>query len=44
LPSGKSISGKGVTPDIQVEESSDLFRINSSTDNQLDFALKLLKG
>ena len=44
LPSGKSISGKGVTPDIVVEESSDLFRIDSSTDNQLDFALKLLNG
>ena len=44
LPSGKSISGEGVTPDIVVEEDSDLFRINTETDNQLDFALKLLNG
>ena len=44
LPSGKSISGKGVTPDIVVEEDNDLFRINTSTDNQLDFAVKLLNG
>ncbi len=44
LPSGKSISGKGVTPDIVVEEDSDLFRINTETDNQLDFAVKLLNG
>ena len=44
LPSGKSISGEGVTPDIVVEEDSDLFRINTETDNQLDFAVKLLNG
>ncbi len=44
LPSGKSISGKGVTPDIVVGEDSDLFRINTETDNQLDFAVKLLNG
>ena len=44
LPSGKSISGKGVTPDIVVEEDNDLFRINTSTDNQLVFAVKLLNG
>ena len=44
LPSGKSISEVGVTPDIVVEEDSDLFRINTETDNQLDFAVKLLNG
>ena len=44
LPSGKSISGTGVTPDIIVEESSDGFRIDTETDNQLDFAIKLLNG
>ncbi len=44
LPSGKSISEVGVTPDIEVAESSDEFRINTETDNQLDFAVKLLNG
>ncbi len=44
LPSGKSISGVGITPDIEVTESSDEFKINSETDNQLDFAIKLLNG
>ena len=44
LPSGKSISGTGVTPDIEIAESSDEFRINTETDNQLDFAVKLLNG
>ena len=44
LPSGKSISGEGVTPDIVIEEDSDLFRINTETDNQLDFAVKLLNS
>ena len=44
LPSGKSISEVGVTPDIEIEEDSDDFRINTDTDNQLDFALKLLNG
>ena len=44
LPSGKSISGTGITPDIEVEESSDEFRIGTETDNQLDFALTLLNG
>ena len=44
LPSGKSISGTGITPDIEVEESSDEFRIGTETDNQLDFAIKLLSG
>ena len=44
LPSGKSISGTGIVPDIEILESSDDFRINTKTDNQLDFALKLLNG
>ena len=44
LPSGKSISDVGVTPDIEVDESSDEFRLNTKTDNQLSFALKLLNG
>ena len=44
LPSGKSISEVGVTPDIEIEESSDAFVINTDTDNQLNFAVKLLNG
>ena len=44
LPSGKSISGTGITPDIEVEESSDKFRIGTETDNKLDFAITLLNG
>ena len=44
LPSGKSISEVGVTPDIEVVEGSDNFKFNSETDNQLNFALKLLNG
>jgi|TARA_A100001011_G_scaffold33528_1_gene32110 carboxyl-terminal processing protease len=44
LPSGKSISEVGVTPDIEIEEKSEEFRINTKTDNQLNFALKLLNG
>jgi len=44
LPSGKSISEVGVTPDIEVVEESEKFKINSKTDNQLNFALKLLNG
>ncbi|MDA9108252.1 S41 family peptidase [Candidatus Pelagibacter sp.] len=44
LPSGKSISEVGVTPDIEVAEGSDNFKFNSETDNQLNFAIKLLNG
>jgi len=44
LPSGKSISGTGITPDIEVVEDSENFRIDTETDNQLDFAVKLLNG
>ncbi len=41
LPSGKSISEVGVTPDILVEEEGNDFRINSEEDNQLNYAIKL---
>jgi len=44
LPSGKSISEVGVTPDIVVFEETENFKFNSDTDNQLNFALKLLNG
>ena len=44
LPSGKSISEVGVTPDILVEEKGDGFKINSETDNQLNYAINLLKS
>ena len=44
LPSGKSISEIGVTPDIDIAEGSDDFKINSKNDNQLNFALKLFNG
>ena len=44
LPSGKSISEVGVTPDIEVVEGSDNFKFNSETDNQLNFAIKLFNG
>ncbi len=44
LPSGKTISGVGVIPDIEIFEDSDEFEINTKTDNQLNFALKLLNS
>ena len=44
LPSGKSISEIGVSPDIEIAEGSDDFRFNTDTDNQLQFALELLNG
>ena len=44
LPSGKSISEVGVTPDIEVEEIDDSFKINTKTDNQLQYALNLLQS
>tara|TARA_B100001175_G_scaffold268096_1_gene239361 strand:- start:613 stop:1752 length:1140 start_codon:yes stop_codon:yes gene_type:complete len=44
LPSGKSISDVGVTPDIEISENSDKFKLNTETDNQLNYALKLLNG
>jgi carboxyl-terminal processing protease len=44
LPSGKSISKVGVLPDIFVEETKDNFKINTKTDNQLKYAVDLLKS
>lgn len=44
LPSGKSISEVGVTPDIEIIEAPENFKFNSNADNQLNFALKLLNG
>ncbi len=44
LPSGKSISEVGVTPDILVEEEGDDFLINSDKDNQLNYAIKLFNS
>jgi len=44
LPSGKSISEVGVRPDIEVTEEGDDFRIKTDTDNQLNYAIKLLNG
>ena len=44
LPSGKSISEVGVKPDIKIEETGEEFVINSSTDNQLNYAIELFTG
>ena len=44
LPSGKSISEVGVRPDIEVNEEDDNFKIRTDTDNQLNYAIKLLNG
>ena len=44
LPSGKSISEVGVSPDIEVSESTDDFKIKTETDNQLNYAIKLFNG
>ena len=44
LPSGKSISEVGVTPDILVEETGNDFKINSEKDNQLNYAIKLFNS
>ena len=44
LPSGKSISEVGVTPDIFVEEKGDDFKMNSEKDNQLNYAIKLFNS
>ena len=44
LPSGKSISEVGVTPDIRVEAEDEEFSINTITDNQLNYAVKLFSG
>ena len=44
LPSGKSISEIGVSPDIEIVEETNEFRIKTETDNQLNYAIKLLNG
>jgi len=44
LPSGKSISEVGVTPDILVEETGEDFKIKSDNDNQLNYAIKLFNS
>ena len=44
LPSGKSISEVGVSPDIEINEEDDDFKIKTETDNQLNYAIKLLNG
>ena len=44
LPSGKSISEVGVSPDIEIAEETNEFRIKTETDNQLNYAIKLLNG
>ncbi len=44
LPSGKSISEVGVTPDILIEEDDNDFLINSDSDNQLKYAIKLFNS
>ena len=44
LPSGKSISEIGVSPDIEISEDSDEFQIRTKSDNQLNYALKLING
>ena len=44
LPSGKSISEVGVSPDIEIGEENEDFIIKTKTDNQLDYAIKLLNG
>ncbi len=44
LPSGKSISEVGVTPDILVEEFDSDFKIDTEKDNQLNYAIKLFNS
>ena len=44
LPSGKSISEVGVSPDIEISEETDDFVIKTETDSQLNYAIKLLNG
>jgi carboxyl-terminal processing protease len=44
LPSGKSISEVGVTPDIVVEEVGENFKIKSDKDNQLNYAIELFNS
>ena len=44
LPSGDSISEVGVVPDILVEEIGEDFKINTKSDNQLNYALDLFSS
>ena len=44
LPSVKSISDVGVSPDIEISEKNDDFKIKTETDNQLNYAIKLVNG
>ena len=44
LPSGKSISEVGVIPDIEVDEKGEEFKMKTKTDNQLNYAIRLLNG
>ena len=44
LHSGKSISEVGVSPDIEIDEEGENFRVKTETDNQLNYAIKLLNG
>ena len=44
LPSGKSISEVGVSPDIKIGEKNEEFAINTPTDNQLNYAIDLFSG
>ena len=44
LPSGKSISEVGITPDIVIEEEGEDFLINSERDNQLNYAIRLFNS
>ena len=44
LPSGKSISEVGVSPDIKISEETEDFKIKTETDNQLNYVIKLLNG
>jgi len=43
LPSGKSISEVGVSPDIVIEEEKQ-FELDSDKDNQLNYAIKLFQS
>ena len=42
LPSGQSISGIGISPDIFIDDDDDDFEIDTKTDKQLNYAIKLL--
>jgi len=44
LPSGKSISEIGVSPDIKIEEEGEDFVINTESDNQLNYAINLFSS